>query len=298
MLLVLALLLSALVLAVFAPALAEWLRPVDTLPLPIAAAYTEDRHRGPTAFRAWRHEVYDRLPRAEQAAFDLAPMLFTTDVTVPTGSHLRTFYGDRQVWLEPGVSVEEWLYGHTITALDDARLAGSVEAEERLHLLTSARFERLHAPTVQFGPEARVPETPCPTARFVSEAARAGQPVVRGALYVPGGVLVEGDVIATGDLSIGPGSHVRGSVKAGGKLHLERSAVVEGSAVAEGDVLLGSGVQVRGVVSGEADVYAAAGVRVGRPGRPATLTGEHLCLAPGVTVHGTVWARVDGVFES
>ena len=303
MLLALSLLLLAGVLAVFAPALAEWLHPADTVALPIAAAYVEDQHRAAPAYRAWRAE--HRPARASPYLYndgyddqaDLAPMYADTDVSVPASTRLRAFYSEHQVWLEPGVTVEDWVYGRAVVALADTYLSGSVEAAERVHLVSSAHFERLHAPVVQFGPEVASAEAPYPLVLFETEATHSLRPLVTGTVVVPEGCLLDEDLVATGDLHLGAGVRVRGSVKAGGRLVLDRGAVVEGNAFAAGDLVLGPHARVYGVASSEADVYAATGVRVGLPDRLATLTGEHLRVAPGVTVHGTVWARREGLLE-
>lgn len=297
MLVALSLLVAAGILAVFAPALAEWALPQDQHPLPIAATYTEDQHRGPATFRVWKAAPHADFDAREQALLGLAPMQATTDVTIPSGTHLRSFYGERQVWLEPGVAVQDWLYGETVVALADVSLAGSVEAAEMLSLLGPARFERLHAPTVQFGPADAMPEAPFPLALFETAATHSLRPLVSGTVTVPDGALVDDDLIATGDLTLGAGSRVRGSVKAGGKLLLGRGAVVEGHAVAGGDLMLSTNARVYGVAASEADVYAASLARVGVPGTPSTLTGEHVHISPGVVVHGTVWARQDGVYD-
>lgn len=298
MLFALSLLVAAGVLAVFAPALAEWARPQDQHALPIAAAYTEDQHRGPATFRTWKNAPTADFDASERALLGLAPVQATTDVTIPAETHLRTFYGERQVWLEPGVSVQDWLYGASVVALADVSLAGSVEAADVLTLLGPARFERLHAPTVRFGPAADAPEAPFPLALHETAATHSLRPLVAGSVNVPDGALVDDDLIATGDLTLGAGSRVRGSVKAGGRLLLGRGAVVEGHAVAVGDLMLGTNARVHGVAASEADVYAASSARVGLPDAPATLTGEHVHISPGVTVHGTVWARVDGVYDA
>lgn len=301
MLLALSLLLLAGLLAVFAPAIAEWLRPADTVALPIAAAYVEDQHRAAPAYRAWRAQ--HRVPRSSPYTGDhddqrdLAPMHADTDVSVPAATRLRAFYSEQQVWLEPGVTVEDWVYGRAVVALADTHLSGSVEAAERVHLVSSAHFERLHAPVVQFGPQTQVPEAPYPLVLFETEATHSLRPLVTGTVVVPERCLLDEDLVVTGDLHVGAGARVRGSVKAGGKLVLDRGAVVEGNAFAAGDLVLGPHARVYGVASSEADVYAATGVRVGLPDRLATLTGEHLRVAPGVTVHGTVWARREGILE-
>jgi predicted acyltransferase (DUF342 family) len=166
------------------------------------------------------------------------------------------------------------------------------------------RFERLHAPRVAFG-ALRVEPPPAPGTELpVLEADRigpgvtievgAGRWLIRGDVEIPPEARVESDLVVTGRCRIRRGAVVAGSVKSHKTLVLEDDVQILGSTVSEGDIGTGRNCHLHGPVVSEREVRMATGTVVGRPDALTTVSALDLTVAPGVVVHGTVWAHRRG----
>jgi len=87
---------------------------------------------------------------------------------------------------------------------------------------------------------------------------------------------------------------VLGSVKANGEVQLGERTTVDGSLVSTNTIQICAGSFVKGPVISEREIRVGAGVQIGIPGTPTSISAPKIYLAPGSVLHGTVWARVEG----
>lgn len=218
-------------------------------------------------------------------------------------SDLFAVFGEEEIDLGPGSMVRRWLHGRgRVTAARGTRLHGNASSESALHLAAGCAFERLQAPAIVFGGQARgaSPQNRKPGARILYRPRgcfheTAARTYVRGDLHVPERHRLEGNVVVTGRLRLGAGAHLTGSLKAHGDVIASEAVIIDGSLFAAGDVRLGARSLVRGVVSAEGALVIETGVRLGAPEHPTTVSGARVHIAAGVRAHGVVWALEAGL---
>jgi hypothetical protein len=103
-----------------------------------------------------------------------------------------------------------------------------------------------------------------------------------------------GNLVVTKGLEMGEGACVFGSAKANGHVELAEGAEVDGSLVSTKRIHIASGCFVKGPIISEREIVIDAGVQVGLPGAPTTISAPQIRLATGSVFHGTVWARAEG----
>lgn len=214
------------------------------------------------------------------------------------GSALRAALAEKSIYLGTGCTSFRWLHANVeLHTGDECCLYGRVSADRRIRLGDGCRFERLHAPMIEFG-EAAEPRPAGKTKdmdlsrhpRLVEDA--AGRKLFRGKLEVPAGAHIEGDLVATGELIIGDGAHIAGNVKSHELVSLGEGVRIDGSLVSGADLELDAGCVLAGPVVAERKADIGAGCRLGSPEHPTTLTARGLRVGPGVVAHGTVWGGI------
>jgi cytoskeletal protein CcmA (bactofilin family) len=95
-------------------------------------------------------------------------------------------------------------------------------------------------------------------------------------------------------LLLGAGSQVGGSLKAHGHVAADDGCRIQGHVVAVGRIELGERCAVRGSLISETAIVLGPGCRIGAPEFPATVSAPRIDVAPGVVVHGTLWASKSG----
>ena len=100
--------------------------------------------------------------------------------------------------------------------------------------------------------------------------------------------------MATRGIDVEHGVCVFGSVKGNGHISLKERAEVHGSLVSTKRIHISSNCFVKGPIIAEREVVIDAGVQVGIPGIPTTISAPIIHLARGAVIHGTVWAKVEG----
>lgn len=214
-------------------------------------------------------------------------------------SALRAALADKSIYLGDRCTSFRWLHaGVELHTGDECCLYGRVSADRRIKLGDDCRFERLHAPTIEFGEPVEVADPPVEKkdvdlsrhARLVEEA--AGRFLLRGKVEIEAGAYVRGDVVVTGELVIGDAVYIEGNLKAHDLIRLGRGARITGSVVSGGDLELGDGCVVGGPVVAEQKAEIGAGCRFGSEEHPTTLSARGLRVGPGVVAHGTVWGGI------
>ena len=232
---------------------------------------------------------------------------------------------DRLVLAERS-TVLRWAHGAEVEVHSGCDLAGRISADERIHLLGPANFMLLHAPVLCFGadpdqldeappwtefahagtawgrPEAQVPALSVvgcgglPAPVVWNPVARRGS--CDGSLRVAGASAWRGDLVCRGDMALGLRCRGHGSLKVHGDLVVGAGCQIAGSLVAGGRIDLGLACAVLGSVVSEDEIVLGAGCVVGAPGRLVTVSAPRVRVAPGVVVHGTIWALESGRTQS
>lgn len=214
-------------------------------------------------------------------------------------SSLRAALADKSLYLGEGCTGFRWLHaGLEIHAGEGCCLYGRVSADRRIRLGDGCRFERLHAPTIEFGDEVELPTPPVDRKeldlsrheRLVEE--KTGRFLLRGKLELPPGAHIVGDVVVAGRLTVGDGARIEGSLKSHGLLRLGDGVHIDGSVISGTDLVLGDGCVVGGPIVAEQKAEVGAGCRLGSPEHPTTLSARGLQVGPGVVAHGTVWGGI------
>ena len=347
------------------PALIEWARPTDVVPLPID---NRDALDPPFLARSFVLQLAQAMAAGQQrlgrSLIARAPMQGELPLTERELKWLRS----RRVWFTPGdlalpprlsflgevtaegrlstaadnvyrglraraqmvlaehSTVLRWAHGAVVDVHSGCELAGRISADERINLLGPANFMLLHAPVVCFGTDPAEHDEAPPWTEFAgphsawgnSAALARPQPVAafgglpapvlwdpiarRGtcdaALQVAGGSHWLGDLVCRGDLTLGPRCRASGSLKAHGDLALAAGCHIAGSLVVGGRIDLGMACVVLGSVVSEDEIVLGAGCIVGAPGLLATVSAPRIRVAPGVVVHGTIWALESGRTQS
>ena len=261
---------------------------------------------------AWRFIERERRSHASrrvwQSAGDItlpAEMTYLGEVaaqgslrTAPNEVYRGLWAGER-LNLANCATLLRWAHGRTVDVHSGCQLAGRVSADERITLWGPATFLLLHAPVVCFNTD---PVRAQMTSSRPLPVLQAGlpEPVVwndiaqRGTcdepLEILGGTAWQGDLVCRADLVMGPRCTTDGSLKVHGDLEAGAGCQLTGNAVVEGRIELGPNCIVGGSLLSETEIVLGAGCVVGAPGRLATVAAPRVRVAPGVVVHGTIWA--------
>ena len=229
--------------------------------------------------------------------------------TIVSGKHnrFRAVLAERDLLLGSNSVVWSWMHAQRVYGAPDCLIFGRLSAEKEIVLEPGCHFTRVHAPRVQFGSEVlprwdeeaqghtlgNRPEAmgQVPGAELDS----TGRWIVDGHLEFPAYGVFYGDIVVYGNLTIRHGAEIHGSVKARGTLRLESAVTVRGALISGTDLMIGTACTVCGPLMAEHRVDIDAGVVVGTLEKLTTVTAPHIHITSGVTVHGTVWAREQGM---
>jgi hypothetical protein len=218
------------------------------------------------------------------------------------GTELRAALAEGDIVLDSGGRSNRWVHaGGTLTAHEACKLLGRASADHAIALDVGCVFERLHAPTVRFGPSASpVPAANVPLPAWQPRGLKprhelaAGRMLVEGDLDVPARVRVTFDLVVWGRLTIGEGAHLEASAKSHQIMTLGPHVRVDGSLVGWTHVSLGEANLVTGPVIAEDRLRIGPGCVVGHADRPTTVRAGDIEVRSGSVVHGTVWASRKG----
>lgn len=282
------------------PALLEWHRPSDVVPLhidtedaldpPFMARSFVQRLRAAVADRAamlgssplvsvaggaaWplstaeRHDATSR--RVWHVAGDsslpdgidfLGEVAAEQSLCTPGGHVTRAVYAGRHLNLGPRSTVLRWAHAQTVEAGAGSALHGRVSADELLTLQPDVAFTLLHAPTIRFAADA-------PTAA----PAPAAPPTTMFHLGLPEQV--------AWDAGVGRGV-------ADGALDIEASRAWRGDLVCRGNLSIGVGCNAHGSIKAVGDIEIGAGSSV----TGSVVATGRIVLQPGVVVRGAVVAE-------
>ncbi len=334
------------------PAIAEWRRPSDVVPLRIdsqdaldppflarsfvtrldAALAAGEGRLGHSpiveapAQAAWPLDARERGAAASQRVWHArgdaelpVGIKFFAEVAAhgvlrsATGGVYRALWAGRQLVIAPESTLLRWAHGARVDVGAGCRLAGRVSADESITVGAATSFTLLHAPRVRFGSLATAASAASTASAAPAASAAAPDGVFRlglpkavvwnaaaargtcdGPLAIDARRAWRGDLVCSGDLRLGTGCNVHGSLKSNRDIAIDSGSSVLGSVVAEGRITLGARCNVRGSVVSEMAVALGEGCVIGAPGHPATVAAPRIEVAPGVVVHGTLWAGTSG----
>jgi cytoskeletal protein CcmA (bactofilin family) len=228
------------------------------------------------------------------------------DLTSAQRGLYRALFAGGLLRLAKRTVIKRWAHAHVVEMSPGCQLTGRVSADDRIHVRGDVMFAVLHAPIVRFMPRkpgpgtvaTALPTAPTPLppglpAPVVWDAA-AGRGVCEQALELPADSAWSGDLVCRSHLLLGAGSQVGGSLKAHGHVAADDGCRIQGHVVAVGRIELGERCAVRGSLISETAIVLGPGCRIGAPEFPATVSAPRIDVAPGVVVHGTLWASKSG----
>lgn len=250
--------------------------------------------------RVW-HAVGDaRLPAKMRF---LAEVAATGNLRSAPRCAYRALWAGQRLHLAARGVVLRWAHGVQVDIEAGCQLDGRVSADETINVQGEVAFTLLHAPTVRFaqaaggsagagwsGPSIFPAGLPAPVVWDI----KSGRGSCSEALQIGARRAWNGDLVCGADVWLGAGCNANGSLKARGEVVTDEGCRIAGSVFAEGVVELGPGCSVRGSVVSETAVLLGAGCTVGAPDCPATVAAPRIEVAPGVVVHGTLWASESG----
>lgn len=246
----------------------------------------------------------DRL-RLPEATMFLPEIYAVGSVRGGEGNIYRAVLTDEELLLDRESMTLRWVHGgRSVTARTKCILYGRVSADQFIRLERGCRFERLHAPRIEFcfesacvesgGTVGRESDVLKPRDLDRPVEVSAGRWRVEGRLEIKANKIVRADLVATGNARIEPGARIFGSIKSHKDVFVSREVEITGSVVAGRDVHIGRGCRVHGPVLAERAIYFEQGTVIGGAERKTTVGADYVYIAPGSTVHGTVWAHKRG----
>lgn len=208
----------------------------------------------------------------------------------------RGLLSDGGMVLGSGTQVLRWVHAESdLRAEEQCSLFGRASSSRSLTLGRGCRFERIYAPVIYGSAAAAQLQLRTESAAFSKLAqAGVGRKRTQGQGQLSAGEQHFGNLVVTKGLEMGEGACVFGSAKANGHVELAEGAEVDGSLVSTKRIHIASGCFVKGPIISEREIVIDAGVQVGLPGAPTTISAPQIRLATGSVFHGTVWARAEG----
>ena len=121
-----------------------------------------------------------------------------------------------------------------------------------------------------------------------------GRRLVDEDLEIQAGEIVSANIVTRGRLHIGAGAQMLGSVKSHQHMTLEAGVNVEGSLISASTMRIGPDCRITGPVIAERGITIESGTRCGSVQVPTTVSAPTIEIEDGVTVFGTIWARIEG----
>jgi hypothetical protein len=219
-----------------------------------------------------------------------------SDIQSGSNNFFRALLSEAGIVLGSGTQTLRWVHAESdLVAGEHCALFGRASSARSLTLAPECKFERIYAPVIYSSAAAAQLEIRSESAPF-SKLAQAGmgRKRIHGQTRLSAGEQHYGNLVTTKGLEMDEGATVFGSVKANGQVGLSERTEVDGSLVSTKRIRIASGCFVKGPIISEREIVIEAGVQVGLPGAPTTVSAPHIRIAPGSVLHGTVWARVEG----
>ena len=323
----------------FYPAYSEWRYPSDVDALPVSANYSSDIDHfarrlnadamaklalGPsTGFEQFDFVVtsLDTMRWDEtdtrlitKRSINTAKSIQTTrqlyvqgDIRTGPDSSFSSLYATGNIELGRNSQIHDWAHASGVLRLGQSGVAlRRVSAGMAIELGNEVWFERLQAPTLNFGSQIRSLKARTPGGQTRSSYADLPHAVmqtpalymIRGDCILPEGRRYQGSLIVTGFLIVGKGTTVEGDVKARLGVSISRRGRVEGAITCEMRIYIFKEASALGPVVSESDILLGSRAVIGLLDSPTTVTARNIIVEDGATVHGEVWAHEIGMVKS
>jgi cytoskeletal protein CcmA (bactofilin family) len=228
------------------------------------------------------------------------------DLTSAQRGLYRALFAGGLLRLAKRTMIKRWAHAHVVELSPGCQSSGRISADDRIHVRGDVLFGVLHAPIVRFMPRKPGPGAVATVLPAAPGEVTAGLPapvvwdnaaargVCEQALELPADSAWAGDLVCRSHLTLGAASKVNGSLKAHGHIAADDGCRIHGNVVAVGRIELGERCAVRGSLISETAIVLGPGCRIGAPEFPATVSAPRIDVAPGVVVHGTLWAGKSG----
>jgi len=229
---------------------------------------------------------------------------------------------EKDVDLGKHAQVLSWVHAEgAVMVPSGSTIHGRLSAGEHVELGTECSFERVHAPVVMIAggamdmdaEQSRDSDEDHPPSRprlglvRTNDEAPLWNPepinileLVTERLFVPEdfvlqpGRVLRKNVVARGRIHLAEASHVIGCLKSNHDMELAPNVRIEGSLVSATNLRIGRGCFVMGPVLAEGELVIESGTRIGTPTHPTTVQAPRIRIAPGVTLHGSLFAPERG----
>lgn len=334
---------TALLILPFVPAYREWRHPSDSDALPISANYANDIDHFARRFQAdamaklglgmgTGYEDFDFVPvpvedmhwpkaqkrlisrsSIETAMSIHSPQPLYVEGNIKTGadSVFSALYATGDIELGARSKILNWAHSDGVVRLAANSVAvRRISAGSVIALGEAVRFERLNAPSVQFGSYSNGNSNSNsysyrsePSPANLTEVPNVKQLTpslyfVRGDCELAADAIYHGSLIVTGVLAIGSRTTVIGDIKARKGLLIRSGASVKGAVSCHKYIRVFSDASVLGPVLSERDIVLDLNVVIGLPNAPTSVSARNILVNQGVIVHGSIWAHDIGMGRS
>jgi cytoskeletal protein CcmA (bactofilin family) len=329
---------SAILILPFVPAYKEWKHPSDSAALPISANYASDIDHFARRLHAdamaklglgkkTGYEDFDFVPAAledmqwakaqkrlisrssiETAMSIDSPQPLYVEGNVKTGadSVFSALYATGDIELGARSKILSWAHSEGVVRLAaNSVTARRISAGSMIALGESVLFERLNAPSVQFGSSINnkiksYPNRPEPSPTNLADVPNVKQQTpslyfVQGDCELAADAIYHGSLIVTGVLTIGTRTTVIGDIKAREGLLIKDGASVKGTVTCEKYIHVFSDASVLGPLLSERDIELDLNAVIGLPDAPTTVSARNILVNDGVRIHGSIWAHGIGM---
>lgn len=220
------------------------------------------------------------------------------DFTAGAGVILRAVLAEGDIWIGDRSTICRWLHGERIVTIGrGSSLYGRLSSAREIHLGEQCRFERVCAPLIRLGDaETRALPQSVFHKRSIVDV-KLGRLLATGDFHLASGDVLQGHVVASGNVLIDGGSRILGSVKSHGRTEIGLDTEIHGSMVSSASLNIAGRSFLRGPVLAEGELIVGPETVIGTPESPTTISAPRIRVAPGSIIHGTIWARYDGLIE-
>jgi cytoskeletal protein CcmA (bactofilin family) len=209
--------------------------------------------------------------------------------------------------LELGENSEllRWAHARKIKVGAGCILLGRISAEEAIVFQPECEFTRVNARRVyvQSGDSTGIadevfllPEKGQKTevSALQSHVDDSGRVLLNGNLDFPEHGFWKGDLIVRGNALIRREAQIFGNLKVYGQLRIEPGVNITGSIVCNKNIIIADACALGGPLVAESQIDIDVGTRIGASAALTTITAPVIRIASGVTIYGTIWARIRG----
>jgi cytoskeletal protein CcmA (bactofilin family) len=329
---------STILILPFVPAYREWKHPSDSAALPISANYASDIDHFARRLHAdvmaklglgnkTGYEDFDFAPtplekmqwaKAQKRLISRSsietsmsidsPQSLYVEGSIKTGadSVFSALYATGDIELGARSKILNWAHSEGVVRLSaNSVTARRISAGSMIALGESVLFERLNAPSVQFGSSINnkinsYPNRPEQSPTNLADVPNAKQQTpslyfVQGDCELAADAIYHGTLIVTGVLTIGTRTTVIGDIKARKGLLIKEGASVQGAVTCEKYIHVFSDAFVLGPLLSERGIELDLNAVIGLPDAPTTVSARNIFVNNGVIVHGSIWAHDKGM---